>query len=178
MTNDLSTASFDPTGIERPAPALMSYYIVASLLTGPFFLLPLIPLWFKYRTLRYRFDDEGISMSWGVIFRRETVLTYRRIQDIHVTRNIVQRWMGLASVAIQTASGDANAEMSIEGILQADELRDYLYSRMRGAKGLNALQSSHVSASTEGQPATDEVLDLLRDIRDSLKTSRSPGGAQ
>lgn len=166
---------FDPTPITRPAPVLMSYYILASLLTGPFFLLPLIPLWFKFKTLRYRFDHEGISMSWGVIFRRETVLTYRRIQDIHVTRNIVQRWMGLASVAIQTASGDATAEMSIEGILEADELRDFLYNRMRGAKGLDTAPTSLAPASADGQPAADEVLTLLRDIRDSLKPPHNPG---
>ena len=43
--------------------------------------------------------------------------------------------MGLATIAIQTASGNAGPEMSIEGILQADTLRDYLYSKMRGARG-------------------------------------------
>ena len=74
-------------------------------------------------------------MSWGILFRRETYLTYKRIQDIHLTRNIIQRWMGLATVSIQTASGSSNAEMSIEGLLQAEPLRDFLYAKMRGAKG-------------------------------------------
>ncbi len=169
---------FNPAHITRPAPVLKSYYLITSLFAGPLFFIPLIPLWFKFITLKYRFDDEGISMSWGVIFRREIVLTYRRIQDIHVTRNIIQRWMGLATVAIQTASGNAAAEMSIEGILQADELRDFLYTRMRGAKGIDAPHSAH--ASTQGQadhaPA-DEALTLLRDIRDALK-SRPSGGAR
>ena len=175
---------FNPAHITRPAPVLKSYYLLTSLFAGPFFFLPLIPLWFKFITLKYRFDDEGISMAWGVVFRREIVLTYRRIQDIHVTRNIIQRWMGLATVAIQTASGDATAEMSIEGILQADELRDFLYTRMRGAKGIDGHQASHDSTSAEGQPQTDhapadEVLAILRDIRDSLKSQpRPPGGVR
>ena len=67
------------------------------------------PMYFKYQTLRYSFDDKGVSMSFGMLFRKEVYLTYRRIQDIHVTRNFVQRWMGLASVAIQTASGSSGA---------------------------------------------------------------------
>jgi len=173
---------FNPAHITRPAPVLKSYYLLTSLFAGPFFFLPLIPLWFKFITLKYRFDDEGISMAWGVVFRREIVLTYRRIQDIHVTRNIIQRWMGLATVAIQTASGDATAEMSIEGILQADELRDFLYTRMRGAKGIDVPHTVHAPADGQHQadhaPA-DEVLGLLRDIRDSLKSQpRPPGGVR
>lgn len=172
----MTTPPFNPFTITRPAPILKTYYLVCSLFTGPLFFIPLIPLWFKFATLKYRFDEEGISMAWGVLFRRETVLTYRRIQDIHVTRNIIQRWMGLATVAIQTASGDATAQMSIEGILEADQLRDFLYTQMRGAKGLDSHPAS--PSSTTASPATeepaDEVLELLRDIRDSLK-ARSGG---
>ncbi len=67
-------------------------------------------------------------------FKREVNLTYRRLQDIHLTHNLLQRWMGLATISLQTASGNAGAEMSIEGVLEAEQLRDFLYARMRGAK--------------------------------------------
>ena len=96
----------------------MKYYAVVALASTlcilPITAIVLLPSWFKYRTLRYRFDDEGISMAWGMLFRREINLTYRRIQDIHVTRNLFQRWMGLAKVPIQTASGSTGATMTIE----------------------------------------------------------------
>ena len=113
-------------------------------------------------------------MSWGVLFKQEVYLTYRRIQDIHLTRNLLQRWMGLAKISLQTASGSSKAEMSIEGVLQAEELRDFLYSRMRGAKNesSNSLQDSlddsvarHV-ASSEHERATR----ALEEIRDALQT--------
>jgi putative membrane protein len=158
--------SFDPTRITRPDPSLLRYYVlttaVATLCIIPFTIIALLPSLFKYNTLRYRFDDEGIFMAWGMLFRREINLTYRRIQDIHVTRNLFQRWMGLATVAIQTASGSAKPEMSIEGILRYEELRDFLYSKMRGARGESEVESA---------PA-DEALQLLRDIRDQLATLR------
>ena len=108
---------FNPASITGPDSRLLTYYILTSLLLGPFFPIALIPLLCKYLTLKYRFDDEGISMSWGVLFRQEIHLTYRRIQDIHLTRNLFQRWMGLATVDVQTASGSAGPEMRIEGVL-------------------------------------------------------------
>ena len=160
---------FDPKAITRPDPRLMKYYLVTALLTGPMFPIVILPLYFKYETLKYKFDDSGISMSWGILFRREIYLTYRRIQDIHLTRNLIQRWFGLATVAVQTASGNAAAEMSIEGVLAADELRDYLYGRMRGARGETAAGSETAAATVDAHPA-DEPTILLREIRDSLRS--------
>jgi putative membrane protein len=117
--------------------------------------------------MKYRFDDEGVSMSWGILFRREINLTYRRIQDIHLTSNSIERWLGLSKLAIQTASGSATAEMTIEGVLEAQALRDYLYTKMRGARG-------HVEAAAPASaPLEDEALALLRDIRDEVRTLRA-----
>jgi uncharacterized protein len=161
----MSSAGFDPYKLERPDKSLMKYYLIWSLLTGPVFPFVILPLFFKYETLRYHFDDEGISMSWGILFRREVYLTYRRIQDIHLTRNILQRWMGLATVSVQTASGSSSPEMCIEGLLEADQLRDYLYGKMRGVRE----QASQPAIGAATVEPGDEALALLREIRDGLK---------
>ena len=161
-------STFEPYGITRPAPVLMTYYALVALLTGPLFPITLLPMYFKYITLRYHFDEKGISMSWGILWRREVLLTYRRIQDIHLTRNIVQRWLGLASVSVQTASGSASAEMTLEGILEAEPLRDFLYAQMRGARGLSTPGESTVPGMAQAADADDEALVLLREIRDAL----------
>ena len=122
------------TGSElRPNQKLLVYYFLGSLLAGPFFFIPLVPFFFRYETLRYRFDEEGVSMRWGILFRREISLTYARIQDIHLSSNIIERWLGLGKVQIQTASGSSSAEMVIEGLPNFEEIRDFLYSKMRGA---------------------------------------------
>lgn len=196
------TAAFDPMQITRPERALLKYYMVTALLTGPGFPLVFLPLFFKYETLRYKFDSEGVSMSWGILFRREVYLTYRRIQDIHLTGNLIQRWLGLANVSVQTASGSAMPEMVIEGVSQANELRDFLYSRMRGAEesgggshakaqrptdggAFPALARTTVSDATAGDPTADDPRDadvtaLLTDIRDCLRAlaDRSAAGQQ
>ena len=179
-----ASGPFDARNITRPAPVLLTYYVITAALTVVGFPFVIVPLLFRYHTLRYRFDDDGISMSWGVIFHREVQLTYRRIQDIHVTRNLLQRWMGLANVAIQTASGNAGAEMTIEGVLEADELRDYLYQQMRGVRGErehaapvppSSVDPASVDPTSTAQTTTtpvdpqDEALELLRQIRDELR---------
>jgi uncharacterized protein len=164
MAQPVTTSNdFNPGKLERPDPSLLKYYALISLLTGPGIVVVFLRLFFKYETLRYKFEDDGMSMSWGILFRHEIHLTYRRIQDIHLSRNLIQRWLGLATLSIQTASGSASPEINIEGILQAGQLRDYLYFKMRGARSLD-------EDGTHGeQRLQDEALTLLREIRDLLR---------
>lgn len=173
-------AAFDPGSISRPDPALMRYYTIGAAMTLIGFPFVILPLYFRYITLRYRFDDEGISMSVGLLFKKEVYLTYRRIQDIHISRGILQRWMGLATIAIQTASGSSSPEMTIEGMRDPDALRDFLYQRMRGARaeGSGAQRPDDRSAggvgsagedqAAEGRAAEDEALALLHRIADAM----------
>jgi putative membrane protein len=141
------------TAIERPHPNLMVYYVFKSFRLGPLFFLWLPYLFFRYHTLRYRFDHEGIAMRWGVLFRREIHLTYARIQDIHLTSGIIERYLGLARIHIQTASGRASAEMVIEGLLESEEVRDFLYSRMRGLKGSLGTQPPDAAGAPGAHPS-------------------------
>lgn len=156
----------DPISISRPDESLLKYYLLVSACSLIAFPIVFIPLYIRYKTLRYRFDDEGVSMSWGLLFHSEVYLTYRRVQDIHVTRNLIERWLGLAKVPIQTASGTSGATMKIEGIRQAEFLRDFLYERMRGARSLQSEGEEDASESSS------ESTKLLREIRDALRESR------
>jgi len=150
----------------------MSYYVLASLVAGPFFPFVLLPLYFRYHTMRYRFSDEGVSMRWGILFRKEINLTFARIQDIHLTSNFVERWLGLARIQIQTASGSAKAEMTIEGIGEYRALRDFLYSRMRGAKGLASKAAAPAAAAALAPAPSNEVAAVLRDAVVELRAIR------
>ena len=120
--------------ITRPRESLLTYYVlkaIAATVALPF-VFPY--LYFRYHTMRYRFDTDGIHMSWGIIFRREVLLNYSRIQDIHLRSNLIERWLGLARIEIQTASGSENANMTLEGMEDPEGMRDFLYSRMRGTR--------------------------------------------
>ena len=157
--------------IERPHPKLWTYYLLTCLAIPPLFPILVLPMWFRYHTLRYKFTNEGISMSWGILFRREVIIQYARIQDIHLRSNVVERWLGLAKVLVQTASGNSSAEMALEGLTEFEDVRDFLYARMRGVKD-QAHTSSSMPASTDAQAslplALREVAIELRLLRQAL----------
>jgi len=159
----------DSMGFTRPVPALATYFLLSSLMYLPIFPIVWLFRMFKYWTLEYAFDTEGISMKWGVMWRREIHLTYRRIQDIHLTRNVLQRWMRLANVSVQTAGGSSGPEMVIEGAPEPEALRDALYARMRGSHDVDSasIRSEDGVAAQDGD--ADRVIDLLVEIRDLLK---------
>jgi uncharacterized protein len=186
----------DPTSVTRPVPELLRYYRLSAAFTLILFPLVFLPAYFRYRSLRYRIDDEGVSMSWGILNKREVFLTYRRLQDIQMTQGFIQRKFGLADLHLHTASGSSGAEMKLEGLPDPEAFRDYLYARMRGAEdGVSDATSSpetepvsrthtappasrdadpHTSAAGSGpRPATgggsDEALALLQEIRDELR---------
>ena len=164
--------------IQRPHPRLLVYYGLISLLLGPLFPLVFLVRYFRYHTLRYSFGDDGIAMSWGILFRREIHLTYSRIQDIHLRSNVVERWLGLARVLIQTASGSAEAEMVIEGVPEFEALRDFIYRRMRGAEADDEVTLPGRAAASGGSQELTRVLEKvaaeLAEIR--LLLRRHDGG--
>jgi uncharacterized membrane protein YdbT with pleckstrin-like domain len=152
--------------LERPQPALWKLYLIRIILSGPAFFITLPLLYFRYHTLRYRFDREGIHMKVGILFRREVNVTYARIQDIHLSSGIIQRWLGLADVQIQTASGTSGAELTIEGFKEYEAIRDFLYARMRGSREKTTTLPALPQASGE------ESVILLLAIRDELRQTR------
>ena len=164
--------------IERPHPRLWNYYLLSCLAIPPLFPFLILPMWFRYHTLRYKFTNEGISMSWGILFRREVIIQYARIQDIHLRSNLVERWFGLARVLVQTASGSATAEMTLEGLTEFEAVRDFLYNRMRGVREHHAAPSSGpstINAEADLVVTLREVAHELRLLRESLNAHGTTG---
>lgn len=155
--------------LTRPHPNLLWSYALQSLVGLVVAPIVFVPLYFKYHTLRYKFDEEGVSASWGILFRREIYLTYKRIQDIHVKRNIVERWLGIGTVEVQTAAGSSSAELAIEGLSDYAAMRDFLYRRMRGHELAHGEVGSAHTATTAGDA---DLVAILNAIRDDMQAAR------
>jgi putative membrane protein len=162
--------------LERPHEKLWTYYLLCCVLLGPLFFVLVIPQYFRYHTMRYRFDEQGVRMSWGILFRREVSLAYARIQDIHLNSNLIERWLGLAKIQISTASGSSSAEMTIEGFLEYELVRDFLYAKMRGSHhptDSTATGSAAATAAPAIAPAdVDSVVAALQQVSDDLRAVR------
>ncbi len=154
--------------ITRPKDSLLTYYMLVALtaLVGAPFLG--VYLYFRFHTMRYRFDAEGISMSWGILFHHEIVLNYSRIQDIQLRSNFVERLLGLAQIEVQTAGGGAGEQMTLEGLEDVEAVRDFLYSRMRGGA-----HHQHVEAASKpALTAHDDLAGVLREVAGELRGIR------
>jgi putative membrane protein len=103
-----------------------------------------------------------MGVSVGLIFRKESYITYTRMQDIHLSRGLLERWFGLGTIEVQTAAGSSEAEIKVEGLALYNELRDYLYTRMRGV---------HTPAAA-AKPS-DGSASVLAEIRDELRALRA-----
>ena len=157
--------------IARPVKPLLTYYFFKAVATTFAFPVTMPVLFFRYHTMRYRFDEEGVHMSWGIIMRREVMLNYARIQDIQLKANVIERWLGLARIEIQTASGSASSTMTLEGLENHEAMRDFLYSRMRGAAfgGHQAVQAREVVTEDSVAGTLHEIAGELRAIREVLE---------
>lgn len=148
--------------IERPCPELMKYYVLKALATNIAAPITLMLFYFRFHTMRYRFDAEGIHMAWGILMRHEIMLNYSRIQDIQLRSNFIERWLGLTRIGIQTASGSEGSEMTLEGITDYIAMRDFLYSQMRGAR-------DHHNAPA---PSSDSLTGILTEVAGELRAIR------
>ena len=168
----MSTEPLPPqiAAIETPSPQLFKYYVLQAIASTIAFPITMPLLYFRYHTMRYRFDAEGIHMRWGILIRREIMLNYSRIQDIQLRSNFVERWLGLTRIEIQTASGSAGSEMVLEGLLNFVAVRDFLYSRMRGARGAGGIDAPQPARAAESLAGVlVEIAGELRAIRQAIE---------
>ncbi|MEV0850541.1 PH domain-containing protein [Streptomyces sp. NPDC049954] len=118
-----------------PVAALLG--VLLGLFAGPawvlFALLPLLVLaWGRrllarnWRSWRYRERADDLLISRGVLWRRQTIVPYGRMQLVEVTSGPVERRFGLATVQLHTAAAATDAR--IPGLLpvEAERLRDRL----------------------------------------------------
>jgi putative membrane protein len=168
--------------ITRPRRELLTLYVIYAALSVVAFPFVFPVLYFRYHTLKFRFDREGVGVSYGILFRREHYLTYARIQDIHLTRDLFERWLGIGTVQLQTASGGSGGDLSIPGTDQFDMIRDFLYLKMRGAH-THDVPGSRVSGPSGPAPAAagdrdaaaalKEVAAALRETAAAIRAGRS-----
>jgi putative membrane protein len=146
--------------LKKPVPQLFTYYAIVALATTFLYPFVLTYLYFRYHTLHYCFDEDGVSMGYGIWFRREMHLTYARMQDIHLSQNILERWLGIGHVTVQTAGGGDGGDLDIVGIREFEAVRDFLYAHLRGVR----------AAQTSAPPSSPET-QLLAEIRDELRAA-------
>ncbi|NTV00491.1 MAG: PH domain-containing protein, partial [Methanoregulaceae archaeon] len=122
-------------------------YAFSAIDTGTFFailgllavIVVLFAIWTKlyYDSMWYELHDDEMRWKRGVIFRRTGIVPYNRITNIDIRQGPVMRRLEISTISIQTAgySGQAQAEIRIEAIVLAEELRELIRSMVRVTGG-------------------------------------------
>lgn len=100
-----------------------------------------------YQRYRYAVTGEALVIESGVVSRREREVPLRRIQNVDITRNVVQRALGIAAVNFETAGGSGTE--AVLRYVDADEARRLQRVVRRG------------DVEAEGERAEDEGEELF-----------------
>lgn len=60
-----------------------------------------------YRRFEYQLTGDGLEIASGVLSRRNREIPLRRIQNVDISRNVIQRALGIAVLDVETAGGGA-----------------------------------------------------------------------
>lgn len=144
----------------------------------------------RYLRFEYELGPEHLVVTSGVFSRQEREIPLRRIQNVDVSRSLVQRALGLATVRFETAGGSATeAELDAVGAEDAERLRHEVGERVRtvrdGERSTGAAVADDVGAvgtggaagATGTKGATDEskYVDSSTDTRAETLYEISPG---
>ena len=131
-----------------------------------------------YRRYRYTFTDDTFDIESGVLNRREREIPYGRIQNVDISRNVVQRLLGLSAIDIETAGG-GSTEAAIRYVTAeaATTIQDEIRRRKRGGDQQRADTAATAETAndteqreqpnSERQAAGDPTEELLFEISPS-----------
>ena len=115
-------------------------------------------------------------MTWkrGVWFRQTGIVPYDRITNIDIYQGPLMRLLGFSLIKLQTAgySGQKKAEITMEGIVEAEELRETIRSMIRETRKatgptdgrLQPYQAGNFASAVPPRACLEEVRAIRNDV--------------
>lgn len=135
-----------------------------------------IAIHLRYDTTWYVLSDRSMRIRRGIWSIHETTITYDNIQNVSIRQGPVQRHFGIADVLVETAGGGASGGHGeqggvaghsglLEGIGNADEVRNLILAKWQGSRSTGLGDETEMSTS-RGSSFSVTHADLLEQIRD------------
>ena len=103
-----------------------------------------------YRTSGYELTDKEIKCNRGVIFRKRSIIDYKKVHAINKKQNIIQRLFGIAVLTVDSGSANTSHQAEIT-IIEKSTVVDTLL------KELNSIKENGVRNDVS-EPKAEEVL--------------------
>ncbi len=134
------------------------WYVIGMILVGPYF-----------RSLIYEIEEDEVIVRAGIWTRSVKHVPYRTVTNLTVKRDIIDRFLGIGTLQIQTAgmSGTTGAEENLVGLSDVDKIYDKVAGELRRFRG--ALPPT---AGGNGSIHTEDEVSVLREILAELQAIR------
>ncbi|MCU4740494.1 PH domain-containing protein [Natronoglomus mannanivorans] len=120
-----------------------------------------------YKRFRYEITPDTFDVASGVVSRRDREVPVRRIQNVDVRQNVLQRALGIAAVHVETAGG-GETEITLQYVDEAEanrlqrQLRNGSSSRSRSRVTAGDRETTDDLESGDTRPGEDELLFEIR----------------
>lgn len=101
----------------------------AGAVTAVVVVLAFASAWISYRYWTWAAHHDAIELSHGVFVRHLSVVPYHRIQQIDVTRDPLERMLGISTQVLRSAAATTDARLPGIGAAETDPLRHALLAR-------------------------------------------------
>jgi putative membrane protein len=119
-----------------------------------------------YRRFEYELTADTFDIRSGVFARRNREIPLRRIQNVDISQNVVQRALGIAALSLETAGASGSeANLRFLNKERAERLRSEI-SRLRRSETGEATEEEHAETVFE---ISDRELGLLALISADLR---------
>lgn len=150
------------------AAAAPIFWTIAGFAIIPIFILFALFAYWQYRNFTFHVEGDNLIIHKGVLVKDRKSVPIERIQSIQVTKNVVQRLLGLVALKVDTAGSRGN-ELEIPALERdrADALRDLLYKKKEALLVTNSHEESdevqdHQSESQKPDTSTEEGRVLVK----------------
>lgn len=149
---------------------------IAFSLIGLLWIIAAPLLWLWVRNLSYYVDDERITIHKGFLTKIQQNIPYRAITDFMLHRSLYDRWLGIASLRVQTA-GQSNMqathgyEGNMAGLGEWEPLVETLRAKVKALHGGGTV-SAGKSVPAEAVPIDamlEKMLHELQEIRKAVE---------
>ncbi len=132
------------------------YPVVFFFLVGLFLIPYLIWIELRYRTYYYYFTKGEVVIRRGILHVEKVVIPFNKIQNVNVSRSLVERLLGLATVRIETAGSLSHNEATIEGMSNFAQFINEVLQRVEETKVEEGKLSAQPRCAPEEKREKDE----------------------
>jgi putative membrane protein len=115
-----------------------------------------------YQRFEYELTEDTLDISSGVVSRRNREIPVRRVQNVDISRNVVQRLVGIAQIDLETAGGSSTeASLKYVSFDEAKRLQSEIARLKRGNVSEDAESGAEIPTEHELFTITPKELVLL-----------------